>query len=388
MIKLKIDSNVYETFKSISVIKDLSTLSASFNIVLTSDERPFPIPLGSIVEIFADGDKILTGYIDAIAIDNNQYSHDIRITGYSVLQDIVVSCVRKDLTFKGPISLENLTKKVLEANNMGNIEVVNLAGDLAKFKDEELIVPELGERVYNFLQSFARKRNSYYKTDSSGVLQIVKGYDKELDGIILSEIGNNNNNVKSSRFTEDRSDLFYSYNIHNYENSSSGAVDNLISEIQGTFSKDALAKSLSSDNQVIDNKIRKSRNLIIIAEQNLEADKLKERAEWAMNLRIANSQTYEVVLVGHSFFGQKFSTNALVKVKDELCGIDEKLLIKAIEYRYSNDGSTTKLNLVHKDSFSLEAMRDDSRKQGKVSSVINAISKLFNSDEDEETEDD
>ena len=88
---------------------------------------------------------------------------------------------------------------------------------------------------------------------------------------------------------------------------------------------------------------------------------MDNRATWEANIRRARSFEYEATVQGHSrnAQGDIWRVNQLVRVLDQFAGIDAILLIKKVSFESSlNSGNTTKLCMVVKDAYSLQAEQD------------------------------
>jgi len=137
-------------------------------------------------------------------------------------------------------------------------------------------------------------------------------------------------------------------------------------EFQGTkFAQDSSEPQNSAINQVgtsINKDIRTGRQYVCVTDTPvISAANAINYADWENNYRKAKSFSYQPTIAEHTYDGTNIWTpNTLVTVKDDLSyiqngyGINSVLLIDGVTFNQdANDGLTTTLNLVYKNSYSL-----------------------------------
>lgn len=378
MLKLRVDGKVYEGFKQVSVYKSLGEISNYFSFTATNSTNVFPINNGAYVEVITeDGDIVTTGYIRRMTNSYSYEDHTISFDGYGTLQDLVDSSVlNKD--FEGPTSLQAIIGKVLNDLNMNGVKITNNAGTIELFSAGENIYAEQEQSAYDFLERLGRKRQVFYKTGIDGSLEIIQGYDGELEGILLNEPGNNNSNIMAASFKSDRTALYHRNRIVSSLGTAGPRIDDLLSSITGSNEKDMDSTNKVVDD-IIDEHMRDTRYLEIIAEENLETNEMLNRLKWEVNLRWSASELYTATLQGHKLNGVLLDTNKLIRVKDNTVGIDRKLLIKSLEYKYDlESGSTTMITCVNRDAYKAELMTYQEDEGGGITKLLSDLLRMTN----------
>lgn len=344
---LEINGAEYDGFTEISVIDSIETLSKSFNFTSTNTDRiPFPIKDGDPCRITINDQQILTGFIDRVEIDSGAQSHTLLVQGRDKTADVVDSdAVGVDL--KGSIDLVDVIKTTLIISSI-RLDVINLAGEIEGFKDDELATSEVGENCFEFIEKFCRKRQVLLTSDADGNITLIRsGNQEKLDIALLKELHGANNNIKSARVSYDRSARYFHYIVRSQGNPVSGLDDPSLESHEG---------------EVVDNEIRHGRTLEIQAESLSDNESLTDRAKWESNFRRARGFQYTCSVKGHFIDPQEttlWKPNKIVRVKDDISFIDGDLLIKQVQYTLDNrGGAVTNLTCVYTDAYTLQAERD------------------------------
>ena len=151
-----VNGTSYTRATSISVSRSLRNLVGWFELTSSADERnALPIKIGDRIEIASGGQVLLTGFVEQLSVRQSASSHEIKISGRDITADLVDSTL-KTKTFKGPIALDALIKRVLEAQGLSSIKVVSEAEALRQIEANELVNGEIGQPAFEFLETYAR----------------------------------------------------------------------------------------------------------------------------------------------------------------------------------------------------------------------------------------
>ena len=229
---------------------------------------------------------------------------------------------------------------------------------------------KVGENMFEFLEKFCRKRAVLLTSNGDGDIVIARAGQETMNGILLNELENNSNNVKSGSINYDYSNRYYKYICKSQGNAS---IAGLIDDSTGL----GLADLSGTKGQAIDEDIRQTRFLEFTNETSSENSSNEERAKWEANIRRARSLVYtcelnhlfvktEEIFTSTAFIqsglniagipeGKKFTfyePNKLIPVKDDFCGIDAVMLIRSVNYNLSDvGGMRIILELVPKDAY-------------------------------------
>jgi prophage tail gpP-like protein len=349
MITLEVAGVRYQGFTSISVYRSIETISGSFNFVATSSQRvAFPIKVGSPCAVYIDNIRVANGYVDIVTVSYNAENHTINIQGRDKTADIVDSSMTGLKEFIG-LGLVDIIRTVLNDNNMSDIKVINEAGALEPFDDDDPASSPVGQSIFEFLEQYARKRQVLLTTDGNGNVVLSRSGSQSAISGLQNKIGGQFNNILSAIANYDFSNRFNRYIINSDQ--SPGGFDDVEYE-------DAIDQS----GEAIDDTIRASRISETIAEITSDDATLDELAIWTRNVSAGRSTEYECVVQGFyqdTAKTQLWKPNLLVKVDDDFADISATLLIKSVEYSVSlEQGSVTAISLVDKDTYTIQAKID------------------------------
>lgn len=378
MIQLEVGGALYSNWISVTVERSLETISGAFRFMaIASPEDSFPIPRGQSCRVLINGYPVITGYVDRIDINYGPQEHQIAIEGRDKTCDIVDSHIDSNLSFKAPVTLEEVIKRTLVSIKANDVKVINKVKDLAPFRKEELVAGKIGEKAFEFMDKYARKRQVVLTTDGLGNVVITRA-SQELSPIVLrNKFDDNFNTIKTAYISYDDTERYNSYVFVTQANHSA--------EPDMT---DTPKKSTNRRYEYLDKKVRPSRRYVAIAEGNSKERPLEDRAKWEANIREARSFLYRCTHVGHSPWsetGEPYLPNTLVTVKDDFADIDTQLLLVKVVYSLDLlDGSTTQLELMSREAFLVilsEKNNGKDKKRGtdtaKYAAYDNSTSKYF-----------
>lgn len=365
MIEIKnVDGRTYKNFKRIEVSLDMDNVAGSFSMVSSIDkDNMFPFEMNDYIEIYVDGEQVINGYIDELVVDYSTSFHDVKISGYSKIIDIVHSSIEKREAFKTPITLKQIAEDLLEENGMDETEVKIAEGvEIEKFEEEGTLEPALGETIFEFLEKLARKRQIILNSDEKGNLILTRGIGEKSSFFyyrLYNVVGGKGNNILSASLRRDNTDRYRIYKVHSGD-------DPINTGLTITDTEVNLGPSLVDKYSLFfDLDIRETRRLEMKAEESSNQQGCETRAKWEKNIRKTRSLNYSATVQGHSGrpTNEPYKINAWVRVIDDFCNIKGYLLIKKVVFNYSlDDGSTTTLECVLKDGYNIEASANDAAK--------------------------
>lgn len=346
--RLEVDGVPFSNFLSFSVSRSIETFAGTFSFTASdADRKLFPIKLGSKVRATINGKPVLTGWVEAISPSVDAGSHSVDIQGRDVTGDIIDSTLNAgSVELVPPVTLADIINKVQSVVGT-RLKVVNNVQGLSAYTPEEIVSCKAGDGAFAFLEKFARTRQVLLNTDGAGNITISRNSKERLEFSLVNRKDGIGNNVLSSSAKYDNSQRFNRYLVVSQSNlvgSNEYGIPNL----------DDLIATISAP--VIDSEIRSSRVLYLISEKNASSGQAKDRAIWECNVRKARSRTYSAKVDGVTVPGttDPFPVNRLVQVYDEDAGISATMLIKSVSFSVSPSGEETSLELINKDSYTLE----------------------------------
>lgn len=359
-ITLEVGGRRYGNWTNVEVTRSMDEVSGTFNFSAASDYKaPFPIPRGQAVKVFVNNTQVLTGYVDRITVNYSAGSHELGIAGRDKTADIVDSKVDHKIEFTAPITLEDVAKQTLSSIGANDIQVINKVSGLEPFVKGELVSAAIGDTAFEFIDQYARKRQVVIATDGYGNLVFTRASTESTNMQLNNVVGGKSNTIKSGTVSYDDSDRFSEYTFYSQGNPA------------GDRDAEEDSKQLTTrSGSYTDSEVRSSRKYHEIAESSSKEEPLEARAKWEGQIRKARSFSYQCEVVGHSPTdnGEAYSPNTLVNVRDDFCDVRDELLIVKVVYKLgSNTGSTTSLEMLTKEAYSL-LQRDKERHNRKDAS--------------------
>lgn len=334
----------YTDIISVTVSASIGTFAGQFSVTASADQnQSLPVKKGGTVKILADGQPILTGFIETIDGSYSASSHSITFSGRSKTADLIDSTVKGAKQFNAGIGFVSIIESVLKGQGITDIKVKNLAGSIASFTDASSA--EIGETAFEFLERLSRKVQVVLTCDGNGDIVLTRSGTASSNLVILNKLNDpqNLNNVKESSFYTSDAQRFNSYKVLAQENPLN-SLDSLPNALTGVLGS------------ATDKEIRNTRHLEFYGEESMTPAQSKNRASWEANVRRARSFEYRVIVQGHSINGTLWDFNRVVSVQDDFWGISAGLLIADLKYDFSiGSGSTTEIVMTYPDAFSLEA---------------------------------
>lgn len=353
MMTLEINGREVYTFTDMSVVKSMETVSGAFSITATSDGViNLPIRTGNAARILVDGAAVLTGFVEVIEPGYSNGNHSIAITGRDKTCDIIDSSVISGKEITGTVTLAGLIRRVLQANGLATITVIDQARDVATFTSTDAATADIGESIFAFIERYSRRRQVLLTTNGDGNLVITRAGTTRAMTALNCVVGDTSgrNNILSASAKYDDTSRFHQYTVQSQLN---------VSGLLGSGGAVTSADVTSQSGQAIDADIRSTRRLEVkpgTADASTDAAKL---AQWAANIRKAKAFTYTATVQGHHQDAAKtrlWTINELVSVTDDFLGVRADLLVNRVTYKTSLDaGNVTELQLIKKGAYTLEA---------------------------------
>ncbi len=362
MLTMEVDGIKYDGFVSASVSRSLENFSGVFNFSATHQPgKPFPIKIGSTCKIVAEGTVIMDGFIEVINVSYDPEQHMIQISGRDKTADIVDSQIGGvNIEFTQPnVSFKDLVTKVLSILGISNIKFIQ-EDKIKDFSEGEIESAASGQTAFDFLETYARKRQIILTTDGSGNI-VARKSPIGTYSTILSSRPNSQATILLASFKFDISQRFNKYKVISSDNLSSFTDVNSV-----PAQKSANTESIT----VVDDQIRTTRLYAFVPDQSCDQTQSNDQAKWEAAYRRSKSLVYNVTVQGFKAPDDDkiWEPNRLVTVLDDYAALAGQLLIAGVVYNYSVDeGSKTTLTCYVADAFTLEAS-DPSKSKSKESS--------------------
>jgi len=353
-LRLKLSGDEIIGLIDASVTKNIETFCGNFSVtVVTDDLINFPVRRGAEAQILAGDIPIITGIVQRITIQYGPDNHTIIFQGRDKTSHIVDNSIVGNIELVAPVTLKQVVQKVLDSYGLLTFieqpEVIEET-DIEPFAQGEIVSAAVGQNAWDFIETYARKRQVLVTTNGDGNIVLTRGSQERIQTFLLHELNGQQNNIKNATMIFDDTERFNAYVIKTQGNTSGrGVIIN-----PGTIAN-------GQDGIAFDTDIDTVRQLVVIAENASNGQTTEERATWEANIRRERSQIYSCQIQG--FLAQEdgivWQPNLLVPVIDDFAQINGDLLIRSVTYNSTLGGSTTDIELVTPDAYSLAAEQDE-----------------------------
>lgn len=359
---LRVGGQVYGGWKSIIITTGIEQLAGKFELSITErwPEQPknWEIRKGEACQVEIGDDIVITGYVDVVSVSYDAQRHDIKVTGRDRAGDLV-DCSAPSTTFTGqtllqvaevlckPFNIEvfdetvggkKLTTKQKKAGKKGTPpKKVRVAGKVPKQACQN------GETIFKTLDKMARNDGVLLVSDREGGLVITRaGMAGECETVL-----ENGKNIKEGSLEDSAAALFSEITVKG-QAAAPGAnrFDVLNSAPKGHVARKGGAVTGNSQ-------VTRYRPLIIIAEQQADAKRCQQRAEWEASSREAKARKVNITVQGwrEPATGELWEINKMVRVVCPWMRLDEWWLISTVSYKLDENGTTAALSLVSDKAF-------------------------------------
>lgn len=336
-IYLEVEGVKYEGFTDIAVKSAMENFCSSFSFSTTVRETDLgrivnDIKLQQKARVFIDDNLLITGYIDRVKRGISASSHSKNASGRDVGGDMIdSSIIQKSYNQRNFEALINLVLK----DNGYKVKVVNKVGIL-NLEPTEIIKTKFGEKVFTFLDRYAKKLQVLLKMDYQGNLTIIREDSDVVKNMLINNY-TSDTNILESELDLTSVDRFYTVEMYSQGNN-----------------KTHTKAGITQKGIAFDYDIRPTRRLILTMDTASESKSLKSLAEWNVRVRRAKGSRYTCKTLGfYSSNKTLWEPNKLVDIIDYDAEVMGTFLIQGVEFTQNLQGSYTYLDIVEQGSFSL-----------------------------------
>jgi prophage tail gpP-like protein len=343
-ITLFVNGNQYSQFTEITVKCSLESLASRFEFVAAnefSDDFPFSAFDNVVVKI--NDIPRITGFITKLRPYYSNDDHAINIIGFDITKNVVDTEISEGSQSTQAISFKKLIENQMKINGITDIGVVDKAGNVIIGSDDLSISSDTSVSLFDYFHSIAKKKQVLLTTDGLGNIVIYKNIAPLNTGLSLkNKRGKSNNTIKNAECPIDYDKRYKTIKVVSQSDSDTN--------ING---------------QATDDKIKHNRTKTIITDLVYSIDDCNKLAAWEVNKRRIDSLQYKCEVAGYwAKENLIFGPDQFYHIEDDYCAINDTMLLKAIEYKYSgSDGAVSTLHFVAKDAYTLApnpADKDDS----------------------------
>jgi prophage tail gpP-like protein len=347
-IVLVVEGLRYQGWKEIEVVKSINNLATTFGFLISDkypgDPNRWPIKLGQscsveinkVDAVKFESTKIAQGYIEEVDIRYDAGSHSLNFSGRDITGDLVDCCHYYD-DYPNEWKKQSIYSIVDSLCSRFDIPVIvdptvttDSAHVIPSFKNNE------GDRVVDLIARACMTKAILPVSYGDGKLTLTRaGLTRRAADTLKSGV-----NILSGHCILSNLDRHSEYVVKGYG--------------IGNDDKD-LASIVQPQGVADDNVILRHRPLVLLAEAATTNKGCEDRARWESRVRMGQSRLYSYDVQGWTqTTGDIWPLNGMVRVEDDLFGIEEELLIGEVTYRLSEDeGRKVRLTVVDPSSYEL-----------------------------------
>jgi len=366
MIEIVVNGTPYTDFVNASVTMSLETMANDFSFVASAVSDFPPLAQGDAVQITVDSETVLTGYIDEVSGRDTEGDHLITYTGRDRTGDLIDSYINviNDIKPGNNLTLKKLIEKIISHLGQDLSVIDNFSPDPFN-QAEDFIAPKAGEKAYDFVSKYAKKRQALLSSDADGNILITQSQPTDSGAVVQSATGANDNNILSQSWTINGSERFNKYIFRGQLSlqSLNDAGDSTPEQVE------------NQHGQVTDSAVRAGRQYVSVEKQSYSDNQLDNRAKWSSQLAKAKSTRFTCVVPGHQMpQGGLWEVNTLVQVNSDRAQITRKMLLNTVTFQQGEGQPTvSSLEFVEKNVYTIDEKLAASKKVG---SQLDAFSSL------------
>jgi prophage tail gpP-like protein len=289
------------------------------------------LPYGALVEIYADGDKCLTGYLENIEDTQTGDNYTVTISGRSKTCDVV------DSSCTGTV-YENVTLGQFARAVAGSVDVVLAASEDTSSKPFARRAAASDETRFDAIEKASGARGLIVTDDANGALVITRVRASTPVASLGHSFGapaGVTPVLKSSRKVN-TSALFARYEVRGQ-----------VAPIDGNKSFAGYAASVTEPLMAARNRV-----LTLKAESGADRERCAYRATWEAQSRLAKAVQIECQVMGWRTPERVlYQPGQTVRFIDSRRRVDAPFIVSAVTLDATGTGRTASLVLVHPDCY-------------------------------------
>lgn len=338
-IKLKVNGKEYEGWLSVSISSSLQSLARTFSVSTAIDRKSNAvkdIEIGDAVEVYIGEDKVLTGYVTQRSISLSERSLSVSVSGASKTIDLE-QCSLPDGSATSYKSQTHATNLKSVCSPYG-IEVVDEVKNTTKCDFEIKPTDKIGDAIVDYLKKHG----------------LLVGDDEE-GRLVIRDIG--------SGGTVDNAITEGSYVTCSRKRNADKIFSEYVMVGQSTNATSELSTSANQSKAVEKNaSVTRPRTQTVQVSGNVSATSLRKRVAMQRDVSIGASDSASFTMTGwRQQNGDLWKINQLVKIQDDVLGLDVEWLITSVNFEISNGGTLVSIDCQSPLAFKNCVIADDTK---------------------------
>lgn len=329
-VRLHVGGEEFGGWKSLRVSRSIEALAGRFEFTLSErfpeDPTRRRLTTGAPVEVTADGENLISGFLDEVARSYTEESHEIEASGRDAAGDLVDCAEDYAPGILREIGLRDLAATLAKPFGLA----VSAETDVGQAFEEFQI--QVGETGFEALSRACRMRGVLPVSDGRGGIVLTRaGAQRSPTALVLG------GNIKAASSRDSMADRFSRWIYKSQERAvgSKGARPTIATEGEGS-----------------DPTVPRHRPMVRISRQKADAPTLRARAQWQANVAAGRAHRVTYTVSGFRHGGGDFwAPNTRVPVDDPYAGVAGEMLIAGVTLEATRDSQTTQLAVVRPEAF-------------------------------------
>lgn len=347
--EIKINGVVYGGWKMARIERGIEQIAGSFELGVSErwpgQDAPRQIKRGERCELLADGETVITGWVDDARPSYADTQHDFQVNGRDATGDLVdCAAIHKS----GQWVSSTLDRVVRDLCAPFNIAVAVDASPIAPLPGSFSINDS--ETAYECIERACRMCAVLPVSDGKGGLVLTRAKDTRPVAELVEGV-----NILAASGEFGMKERYSQYIVKGQDR---GSDDNL----------DAPETHSQVRAEAADSSIARYRPLIVLAESHGPHATYKDRATWERNVRRGRSSRATVTVQGwRSPDGRLWQPNTMVHLKSPWLGVDAELLVASVALTLDEqNGTRAELRLCGREAFDLVVGKQAAGIKGKI----------------------
>jgi len=335
-LSLRVNTQSFGGWQRAIVSQSIDQLASSFSVELTErfpgSPHKWELRVGDSCEVWLDDSRMITGWVEEVPIEYDAKMHRIVISGRDATGDLV------DCSHAGSKTEWNGRKAIDIIDDLTEpfgIEVVVDDSASAQIqKSVKKFTTNDGDSVFEEIRRITNNKAVLPVSYGDGKLYITQAGTKKASGTIERR------NVLSGAAYQSNTDRFSQYVVKGQDQS------------DDTFSLFTTARPKGS---ATDSLIARYRPIVIVADTKVDSGTCRDRADWEARRRAGDSRSWVFRVQGWTQpDGVPWPLNSLVRVRDDMLGIDGTFLINSLRFSMDQDtGTVTEIGVCYPGKYEL-----------------------------------
>lgn len=346
--EIKINGLIYGGWKSARIERSIEQIAGSFELGVSErwpgQDAPRQIKRGERCEVLADGEAVITGWVDEVRPSYADTQHDFQVSGRDAAGDLVdCSAIHKSGQWLNT-TLDRIVRDVCAPFKIP----VSVDTDIGKVFPSFSIAPS--ETAFECIERACRMCAVLPVSDGKGGLVLTRAKDTRPVAELVEGV-----NILSSSAELGMKERYSQYIVMGQDR---GSDDN-----HGMPETHSQVRAEAPDSS-----IARYRPLIVLAESHGPHATFKDRATWERNVRRGRSSRATVTVQGwRSADGQLWRPNTMVHLKSPWLGVDAELLVASVALTLDEqNGTRAELRLCSREAFDLIIDKQSAKLSGKI----------------------